>query len=136
MKFIVRFVLLLLPVFISSNECFAQHVNVRHHKKQDKKAKRIYWGIASFYSNEFIGKKTASGEKFSQIKLTAACNILPLGTSVIVTNLRNGKKVKVKINDRLNRKNKRLIDLTLEGAKKLDFTNKGLTRVKIEVLKQ
>ena len=136
MKFIVRFVLLLLTVFISSNECFAQHVNVRHHKKQDKKSNRIYWGIASFYGNEFIGKKTASGEKFSQIKLTAACNILPLGTSVIVTNLSNGKKVKVKINDRLNRKNKRLIDLTLEGAKKLDFINKGLTRVKIEVLKK
>jgi rare lipoprotein A len=136
MKFIVRFVLLLLSVFITSNECFAQHINAKQHKKQEKKGERIYRGIASFYSNEFVGKKTASGEKFSQIKLTAACNILPLGTTVIVTNLSNGKKVKVKINDRLNRKNKRLIDLTLEGAKKLDFINKGLTRVKIEVCKK
>jgi rare lipoprotein A len=93
-------------------------------------------GIASYYSDKFIGKKTASGERFSQNDLTAACNILPLGTFVIVTNLSNGEKVRVKINDRLNRNTKRIIDLTKEGAKKLDYLKKGITKVKIEVQKK
>ena len=95
---------------------------------------RLQYGMASFYSNKFNGRKTANGEIFSNQKMTAAHNTLPLGTYVRVTNLRNGRKVVVKINDRLHHKNKRIIDLSRTAASKLGFLKSGLTRVKIEVL--
>ena len=101
---------------------------------QKKKTGRILYGQASYYANKFHGRKTASGEIFSHEKLTAACNVLPLGTWVKVTNLKNGKSIIVKTNDRLHTKTRRIIDLTRAGAKKLDYIHKGLTRVKIEVL--
>lgn len=102
--------------------------------KQATGKSKIQYGLASFYSNKFNGRKTASGEIFNQQKLTAAHNTLPLGTYVRVTNLRNGKKVVVKINDRLHHRNKRIIDLSRAAATKLGFLKSGLTRVKIEVL--
>jgi rare lipoprotein A len=102
--------------------------------KPVKAKSKIQYGIASYYSNKFNGRKTANGEIFSQQKLTAAHNSLPLGTYVKVTNLRNKKTVVVKINDRLHARNKRLIDLTRAAAQKLGFIKSGLTRVKVEVL--
>ncbi|MFN5134424.1 MAG: septal ring lytic transglycosylase RlpA family protein [Chitinophagaceae bacterium] len=102
-------------------------------KKISAKSK-VQYGIASFYSNKFNGRKTANGEIFSQQKFTAAHNSLPLGTYVRVTNLRNKRTVIVKINDRLHARNKRLIDLTKAAAQKLGFIKSGLVRVKIEVL--
>ena len=95
---------------------------------------RILYGTASFYANVFNGKRTANGEIFSQKKMTAACNVLPLGTWIRVTNLRNGKSVVVKINDRLHNRMKRVVDLSREAADKLNYIRSGLTRVKVEVL--
>jgi rare lipoprotein A len=95
---------------------------------------KIIYGTASFYSNSFHGKKTASGETFSQNKLTAACNVLPLGTWIKVTNLRNGKSVIVKTNDRLHARMTRVVDLSKAAADKLNYVRSGLTRVKVEVL--
>lgn len=120
--------LLLMPFAV-----FAQQDSSKLPKKSTAKSK-IQYGLASFYSNKFNGRKTASGEIFSQLKLTAAHNTLPLGTYVRVTNLRNRKTVVVKINDRLHHRNKRIIDLTRAAATKLSFIKSGLTRVKIEVL--
>jgi rare lipoprotein A len=95
---------------------------------------RILYGTASYYSNKFNGKKTANGEIFNQEKMTAACNVLPLGTWIRVTNLRNGNSVIVKVNDRMHEKMKRLVDLTRAAAKKLGYLNAGLAKVKVEVL--
>ena len=92
------------------------------------------YGQASFYSQKFEGRKTSSGQIFKHKKFTAACNTLPLGTFIKVTNLKNGKTVVVQTNDRLHLKTKRLIDLTLAGAKRLGFVASGLTKVKVEVL--
>ncbi|MCW5916311.1 MAG: septal ring lytic transglycosylase RlpA family protein [Ferruginibacter sp.] len=94
----------------------------------------MLYGQASYYHQKFHGRKTASGHVFNQQKLTAACNVLPIGTRVRVTNLRNKKSVVVTVNDRLNKKTKRLIDLTYRAANTLGFIKRGLTRVKIEVL--
>ena len=66
--------------------------------------------------------------------MTAACNALPLGTWIKVTNLINGQSVIVKTNDRLAKKTSRLVDLTMAATKRLGFKNAGLTRVKVEVL--
>lgn len=98
------------------------------------KTKKVFYGQASFYSNKFQGRKTANGEIFDQKKLTCACNVLPLGTYVKVTNLRNGRSVVVKTNDRLHPRMKRIVDLTRAAATKLGFVSSGLTRVKIEVI--
>ena len=105
-------------------------------KNKSKNRSEIFYGTASYYANKFVGKKTANGEVFSQKKLTAACNVLPLGTWVKVTNIRNNTSVVVKINDRLHKKNKRIIDLTRRGAEKIGYLEKGLTRVKLEIVEK
>lgn len=95
---------------------------------------KILYGTASYYSNSFNGRKTANGEIYSHKKMTAACNVLPLGTWIKVTNLRNGKSVIVKTNDRLHTRMKRVVDLSREAADKLDYVKSGLTRVRVEVI--
>ncbi len=95
---------------------------------------KILTGVASYYSNRFEGRRTASGDVFSQKKMTAACNKLPLGTYVRVIHLGNKKSVLVKINDRLHHKSKRLIDLTQSAAKRLNMMSGGLAKVRLEVI--
>lgn len=90
-------------------------------------------GTASWYGPGFHGRKTASGERFDQNKLTAAHRSLPLDTVVKVTNLDNGKAVKVSINDRGPYVGKRVIDLSRAAARELDMTDDGTARVRIEV---
>jgi rare lipoprotein A len=92
-------------------------------------------GEASFYANKFIGRKTANGEIFSQEKLTCAHNTYPLGSKVRVTNLKSGKTVILKVNDRLNHRNPRLVDLTRTAAAKLGFIREGITLVKVELIR-
>jgi rare lipoprotein A len=101
-------------------------------KTKTKKATRIFYGQASFYSNKFNGRRTANGETFDQKKFTCACNVLPLGTWIRVTNLRNGKWAIVKVNDRIHPKMKRVVDLSRAAAQKLGYVSNGLTRVKVE----
>lgn len=91
-------------------------------------------GKASFYANKFNGRRTSSGEVFSQDNLTAAHKTLKLGTFVKVTNLSNDSTVIVKVNDRLGKSSGHSIDLSLKAAQKLDFVRKGSTNVKIETI--
>jgi rare lipoprotein A len=92
-------------------------------------------GIASFYADKFHGKRTASGEIFDMNKLSAAHRTLPLNTVALITNLKNLRKVRVKINDRGPYVSGRIIDLSRQAATELDFINEGTARVRIEVLK-
>jgi len=92
-------------------------------------------GIASFYSDKFIGRKTANGERFSQKKLTCAHNTLPFGTHVKVINLKNNKSVIVRVTDRLHHNNPRLVDLSKLAASKIGFSQSGVIRVKVVVVK-
>ena len=103
-------------------------------KVKSEKTIRVFYGQASFYANKFSGRKTASGELFDQKKLTCACNVLPLGTWIKITNLRNGESVFVKINDRIHPKMKRIVDLSKSAAQKLGYVSRGLTRVKVELI--
>jgi rare lipoprotein A len=98
------------------------------------KGVKVYFGTASYYAEKFNGRKTASGEAYDSDKFTAACNVLPLGTWIRVTNLRNKRSVIVKTNDRLHVKMKRVVDLSYAAAEKLGYTERGLTQVKVEVL--
>ena len=92
-------------------------------------------GIASFYAKKFEGRRCSNGCVFRNDSLTAAHKTLKFGTKVKVTNLKNDSVVFVTITDRLPKKSKRSIDLTRRAAKQLNFIAKGLTKVKIEVVK-
>ena len=92
-------------------------------------------GIASYYGEEFHGRKTASGEIFDMYRFSAAHRDYPLGTVVRVTNINNGKSLILKINDRGPFAKGRIIDLSYAAAKELNFVLDGTTTVKIEVLK-
>jgi len=113
---------------------FSQHKKTSSTIPPEKKKPAVHYGTASYYANKFEGRKTATGEIFSQKKMTAASNILSLNTYVQVTNLHNHKTAVVKITDRMHPKNKRLIDLSRAAAKKLGYTGRGLTKVKVEVI--
>lgn len=91
-------------------------------------------GVASFYADKFDGKITASGETFSQKKMTAAHRTLPFGTVVRVTNLDNNISADVTVNDRGPFVDKRIIDLSKAAAEKLKFVAKGTASVKVEVI--
>lgn len=128
--------LIVLFFFYQNNKLYAQvtAAEKQTYNRQNKRNTKTLYGQASFYSQKFEGRKTATGQFFTHKKFTAACNSLPLGTYIKVTNLKNGKTVVVQTNDRLHKKTTRLIDLTMAGAKRLGFVSAGLTRVKVEVL--
>jgi rare lipoprotein A len=92
-------------------------------------------GYAAFYSHSLEGHKTACGGTYSSTKLTAAHRKLPCGTTLRVTNLRNGKIVRVTVNDRGPTSPNRIIDLSYAAAQALNFTKQGTTLVKLEVLR-
>lgn len=90
-------------------------------------------GKASFYAHKFHGRRTASGETYDETQLTAAHRTLPFGTRVRVTNLENGRKVTLRVNDRGPHVKNRVIDVSYAAAKKLRFVRDGITRVRVEV---
>lgn len=104
------------------------HVNnaIKHYSKV---------GQASWYGPGFHGKKTANGEIYNQNAMTAAHKTLPLGSVVEVKNLKNGKKITVRINDRGPFKPGRIIDLSHEGAKRIDMLNDGVVKVRVTLVK-
>ncbi len=91
-------------------------------------------GQASFYGNEFHGRKTANGERFDQAKLTAAHRTLPFGTRLKVTNTQNGKTVQVRVNDRGPFVKGRVIDLSSSAFKSIASLNAGVVPVRIQVI--
>jgi len=93
-------------------------------------------GIAAIYSDKLNGRKTASGQTFSQAHLTAAHRSLPLGTTVRVVNIRNNKTVEVRINDRGPYRGGRMIDLSAAAAEKVGMKKAGIALVKLEIVSE
>jgi rare lipoprotein A len=91
-------------------------------------------GQASYYGDEFEGRRTASGERYELDHLTAAHRTLPFGTRVRVTNLENDKDVEVVINDRGPHKKGRIVDLSRRAAHEIDMIKAGVARVRLDVL--
>lgn len=91
-------------------------------------------GVASWYGTKFHGKRTSSGEAYDMYAMTAAHKTLPLPTYVEVTNLNNGRKVIVKVNDRGPFHDNRLIDLSYSAATKLGIVAKGTGLVDVRVV--
>jgi rare lipoprotein A len=89
-------------------------------------------GKASYYADKYKGRKTSNGETYRHRKMTAAHKTLPFGTKVTVTNLQNGRKVRVRINDRGPFVAGRIIDLSKKAARKLDMVNDGVVPVEVK----
>jgi rare lipoprotein A len=102
--------------------------------KRSHKPKPYEVGTASWYGEQFQGKETASGEPFDMRDFTAAHPSLPLGTFVKITNLRNGRAVVVRINDRGPVVDGRIIDLSYNAARALGFKERGLQRVRLDLV--
>lgn len=101
---------------------------------EGKKFRKGQIGTASFYSKEFHGRKTASGEIFNMHKVSAAHRDYPLGSLVRVTNLKNGRSILLRINDRGPFVEGRILDLSEAAAGKLGYLKTGLTSVKVELV--
>ena len=101
-----------------------------------KAVKPYQVGTASWYGDYFQGRPTASGEPYDMYDLTAAHPTLPLGTMVRVTNLHNGRAVVVRVNDRGPVVPGRIIDLSYNTARVLDFKAQGLQRVRLDVVQE
>ena len=91
-------------------------------------------GNASYYADKFNGRKTASGEKFDNDKLTAAHRTLPFNTLLLVTNPKNGKEVVVKVNDRGPYSKNRIVDLSKAAAGELGIVKSGVAKVHLRIV--
>ena len=106
----------------------------RNTGKKNRKSHPYQVGTASWYGDYFQGKATASGEPFNMHDLTAAHPSLPLGTYVKVTNLRNGKAVVLRINDRGPVVEGRIIDVSYNAARVLGFKERGIQTVRLDLV--
>ncbi|MCG6657564.1 septal ring lytic transglycosylase RlpA family protein [Halomonas campisalis] len=115
---------LFLSCCLSAALALGTHAALAHEIEADPQE-----GIASFYSDYFQGKTTASGEPFDQQALTAAHPDLPFGTEVVVTRVDNGRNVTVVINDRGPFVRGRIIDLSKRAARELGMISRGVAPV-------
>jgi rare lipoprotein A len=100
----------------------------------DTSAGFVEEGIASWYGEPFHGRRTSSGETYDMHQLTAAHKHLPLPTYALVTNLENGRRIVVRVNDRGPFHGSRIIDLSYAAAKELDMIGPGTARVEVRAL--
>lgn len=108
-------------------------VTLNHSSERIFKGKK-YKGIASWYGNQFHGKKTATGEYFDMYGMTAAHNSLPLDSYAQITNVKNHKTVIVRINDRGPFYDHRILDLSYSAAKQLGMDETGTGKVEIKTI--
>ncbi|WP_298608811.1 septal ring lytic transglycosylase RlpA family protein [uncultured Thiothrix sp.] len=117
--------------------CMTSEAATRHSINANKPAAVTegFVGMASFYAKKFHGRFTASGERYSNDGFTAAHSLLPFGTKLKVTNLRNKRFVVVTVNDRgAFPAYGRIVDLSRAAAKELGMIGRGTAKVKLEVL--
>jgi rare lipoprotein A len=100
----------------------------------EAQAGQVWRTRASWYGDEFHGRPTASGEPFNLGAVSAAHRELPFGTWLQVTNLANGRKLEVRVNDRGPFKEGRELDLSREAARRLGFLEAGTAEVEVRVL--
>ena len=103
-------------------------------KHKNTPRKHYQSGVASYYADKFNGRRTANGERFDNSAMTAAHRSLPFGTLLEVTNMRNGRKVVVRVNDRGPYTHARVLDLSKNAARQLGMHHSGTAQVKVAVL--
>ncbi len=99
-----------------------------------KLAGTMQQGMASWYGQDWHGKKTANGERYDMDSMTAAHKTLPFGTVVKVQNERNGRECLVRINNRGPFSKGRVLDLSRAAARQLDMVGSGVAKIKMQVV--
>lgn len=125
--------LLLLLLAFAAGYSMASCAGAERGRRAAREPRYVDVGEASYYGSQFQGRRTASGERYDAKKLTAAHRTLPFGTWVTVINLKNGKRVRVRVNDRGPFTGGRIIDLSRAAAAKIGLIQAGVGRVRIEV---
>jgi rare lipoprotein A len=127
-------ILLLFPGLLALSGCTGSAP--RFATKSDSGASEplLLEGTASFYADEFNGRKTSNGETYDMHALTAAHRNLPFNTLLKVTNRANGRSVVVRVNDRGPFKEGRIIDLSYEAARRLGMMEAGTALVRLEIV--
>lgn len=128
-----KIILLLLLLTSTSIEAKERQKEVHHKVSIHKSKVNPLVGTASYYGPGFHGKKTSSGERFNQNKLTAAHRTIAMNSMVKVTNLENNKSVIVRITDRGPWKKGRILDLSKSAAQVIKMD--GLAKVSLQILK-
>src|SRR3990167_10024829 len=128
-----------IPNAVPKAEPLAKYGNMQSYRVFGKryftlKSNRNYdeIGTASWYGTKFHAQRTSSGARYNMLAMTAAHKSLPLPTYVQVTNLTNGKKIIVKVNDRGPFEGNRIIDLSYVAAKKLGMLGHGTALVRVK----
>lgn len=127
-------ILIILLTCCSSAKRFTAETDSENYEQNNYDEKGLIFieqGIASYYADEYHGKKTASGEIYNMNDLTAAHPHLPFGVKLLVRNLKNNKSVVVRVNDRMPQFKGRVIDLSLAAAKKIEMIADGTVEVRI-----
>ena len=119
----------------SGTDLYVAKAKTTSTKEKTSNSGSSHSGIASYYGKGLHGSKTANGERHNRNEMVAAHRSLPFGTKVKVTNLSNGKEVVVRINDRGPFIKGRVIDLSYGAFSKIENPGKGITKVKLDVLK-
>ena len=118
--------------------CAAAHTPAPRTSPDVRRGLAVAEGLATYYGEDFHGKRTASGTAFDMNAMVAAHPRYPFGTLVRVTNLRNGRSTQVRIVDRGPAPERQadgiIIDVSRQAAQSLDFIKAGRTRVRLEVL--
>ena len=139
MNKIILLIIIVIIVSCGSSISYGDYVNTAGMSRKQieaiKNHPKTQIGIASYYGKKFHKKRTANGEIFNMYKISAAHKSYPLGTKVRVTNLENGKSLRLVINDRGPFVSGRIIDLSYKAARKLGFVNQGTVKVRIDVLR-
>lgn len=133
LKLFLIFSLTLIVISCSSSGRYTGSSSDSKDKRRYSSSK-VITGIASYYADEYHGRKTASGEIFDMNKLTAAHYDLPFNTLLKVTNNKNQKSVVVRVNDRMPSFKNRVIDLSYGAAKELEMIQDGIVEVTIEIV--
>ena len=141
-RYLYRILWSILILFIFTQSCSNSPRYNRHKPKPQKyksnskiqKSQKVFYGMSSYYGQDFHGKLTANGEIFDMYGLTAAHKTLPLNTIIRVTNQSNKKSLILRVNDRGPYVGNRILDCSYGAALKLDFLIQGTSEVKIEVI--
>ena len=125
-------IVVIILLLMTSLRVFAHGVTSASEAKQPA----AQYGRATHYHKSLHGRRTATGERFDMEAMTAAHRNLKLGSFVRVTNLRNGLRVAVRINDRLPPRSRAIIDLSIRAARQLGIYRRGVAKVKLEMISE
>ncbi len=132
MKFLRPFLPIILLVAVATG-CAGLTGQARIESPKGVRPEKTVYGLASWYGRDYHGRRTASGERSNMYEYTASHRALPFGTLVRVINLRNGRQVLVRINDRGPFIRGRVIDLSYVAARDLAMVETGVEKVRLEI---